>query len=218
MKITEELAELIGIIIGDGNIHHNKKTRKYYIEITGNKEKEINYFNYISDLCNKILGKSGTIRICNDAIRIRIYSKKFVEFLIYELKMSYNQGKAYKTKIPNIILENKKFLPNCLRGIFDTDGTFFLANKGYRQDYPTLEISTCSENLAKQLEKTLNPEFRIKKRIQKNNKYILGRRFILALNGEKETQKWFNLIGSSNNYKLNKYEQFLTSKGLNNNF
>jgi len=40
MKIKKELSELIGIIIGDGNIYYNKSKRVYYIEITGNPKKE----------------------------------------------------------------------------------------------------------------------------------------------------------------------------------
>ena len=34
-KLNNNLAELIGIIIGDGNIYYNQKVRKYYFDITG---------------------------------------------------------------------------------------------------------------------------------------------------------------------------------------
>lgn len=218
MEITKELAELSGIIIGDGNIHYNKKTRKYFIEITGNPSKEKEFFKHISNLFKTILGKSGTIRFSQRGIRIRVYSKSFVEFLIFKLEMHYNFGKAYNTAIPKEILKNKNLLYHCLRGIFDTDGSYFLANKGYRKDYPCIEISTCSKNLAKQIKENLSKEFRVRTRVESKNKLDYNNRHIISLNGEKETQKWFNSIGSSNNYKLNKYKQFLTSKGLNNNF
>ena len=211
MKITEELAELIGIIIGDGNIHYNRKTRKYYVEVTGNPKKEKEYFNYISSLYIKILGKPGTIRFAQRSIRIRVYSKKFVEFLIYKLNMHYNKGKAYKTEIPQRILKNKNLTYLCLKGIFDTDGSYFLSNKGYRKDYPCIEISTCSEKLTNQIKEKLEKEFRIKTRIEKKEK---NNRNILALYGENETNKWFSKIGSSNNYKLEKYNNFLTTKDL----
>ncbi len=208
MKITKELAELVGIIIGDGNIHYNLKTRKYYIEITGNPSEEKEYYHYISSLYMQLIKKPGRIRISGGGLRLRVYSKQFVEYLIKDLKMDYNKDKAFKTKIPNPILSKKNLFLLCLRGIFDTDGSFFLANKGYRTDYPCIEISTCSKTLANQIQRGLKTEFRIKIR-----KQIKKRRHILSLNGDKETEKFFIKIGSSN-YKKEKYKKYLATKDL----
>jgi len=214
MEITENLAELIGIIIGDGNIHYNKKTRKYYVEITGNPKKEEKYFKYISSIYKELIGKPGKIRISGRGLRIRVYSKKLVEFLIFKLKIHYNRGKSHRVEIPKEILKEKRLFYSCLKGIFDTDGSYFLANKGYRKDYPCIEISTCSIKLANQIREELSKKFRIKFRIETKKTYSLGKKYILSLNGEEETKKWFNLIGSSNNNKLKKYKDFLITKDL----
>ena len=211
MKITKELAELIGIIIGDGNIHYNKKTRKYYAELTGNIEKEKIYYKYIPTIYQKLLNKPGNIRIHHRGLRLRVYSKEFIEFLIKDLNMHYNKEKAIYTRIPKQILNKKEFLYPCLKGIFDTDGSFFLADKKYRTDYPCIEISTCSIELAKQIKKILENEFRIKTRIEKKER---NNRHIIALYREKETEKWFLKIGSSNKYKKDKYNQFALTKDL----
>ena len=80
--MNKKLSELIGIIIGDGNICYIPKIRKYYIEITGNPKNEESYYDYISQLFFDIIGKSGTILFRNRGLRIRVYSKEFVEFLI----------------------------------------------------------------------------------------------------------------------------------------
>ena len=77
----EKFAELIGIIIGDGNICYIPKIRKYYIEITGNPRLEARYYDHISRLSRYVMCKSGTISSRNRAIRIRVYGKDFVEFL-----------------------------------------------------------------------------------------------------------------------------------------
>ncbi len=146
MEITKELSELIGIIIGDGNIHYNQKTRKYYIEITGNLN-ERKFFAHISNLFKILINKPGNIRI-NRGLRLRVYNKEFVEFLIYNLELHYNKGKCYSVEIPNKIYKNNNYVSSCLRGIFDTDGSYFLADKGYRKDYPCIEISTCSANFS----------------------------------------------------------------------
>jgi DNA-binding transcriptional regulator WhiA len=212
MEITKELSELIGIIIGDGNIHYNQKTRKYYIEITGNLN-ERKFFAHISNLFKILINKPGNIRI-NRGLRLRVYNKEFVEFLIYNLELHYNKGKCYSVEIPNKIYKNNNYVSSCLRGIFDTDGSYFLADKGYRKDYPCIEISTCSANLSKQIIKILENKFRVKHRTEiKEN---LRNRQIISLNGEIETDKWFDLIGSSNPNKLNKYLKFKSSKYLNN--
>ena len=94
MRINSTLAEIVGIIIGDGNIYYNTHLRKYYVEITGNlKEKE--YFEHISRLFKSTIKKPGRIRIVKNAIRIRAYSKNFVEFLINDLNLSYNKNKCH---------------------------------------------------------------------------------------------------------------------------
>ncbi len=209
MEITKEFAELIGIIIGDGNIHYNKKTRNYYIEITGNIEKEKRYYKYISGIYQKILKKSGNLREHDNGLRLRVYDKKFVEFLINKLGMHYNKDKAIYVEIPKQILHKKELLYPCLKGIFDTDGSFFLADKKYRVDYPCIEISTCSIKLSKQIKEKLSSEFRIKIRTEKKEE---NDRYILALYGENEVEKWFSKIGSSNNYKLEDYNKFALTK------
>ena len=214
MNINKDLAELIGIIIGDGNIHYNEFNRKYFVEITGNPKKEKIYFEYISNLFQKILGKSGKISVRGRGLRLRVYSKSFVSFLIYHLKMYYGMGKSLKTSIPSKILKNKSLFYSCIRGIFDTDGSFFVSKKGNNKNYPSIEISTCSIVLANQIKEELSNDFRVIFRINKNKGYTLGERYILALNGKDEIKKWFSTIGSSNRNKLDKYENFLLRKNF----
>ena len=40
-----DIYELIGFIIGDGNIYYNKIKRKYRLELVGNAEEDYDYFN-----------------------------------------------------------------------------------------------------------------------------------------------------------------------------
>lgn len=216
MIIKEELAELIGIIIGDGNIYCNRKIKKYCVEIMGNPKKEVEYFKYISKLFNSVLNKPGKIRIYERGIRIRVYNKNFVNYLTRELNMCYGVNKHSNTKIPSKILESK-YLRYCLRGIFDTNGTYFLSKKkGCKNKYPCIEITTCSEKIKKQIKSKLKINFRVKTRELRSESYTNGKVYRISLNGEKETEKWFNRIGSSNKNKLKAYFNFISSKALNN--
>ena len=199
MRITKELSELVGIIIGDGNIYYKKSKRKYFVEITGNKE-EIEYYTYISNLFKSIINKPGNIKVKENFIRIRVYSKNFTNFLISELKLHPHKGKHLKIKIPDKVLSSK-FCKECLRGIFDTDGSYFLSKKSHTNKYPCIEITTSSKLLSNQLISILKNDFRV--RIRKSREV-----YRISLNGKEQTEKWFKQIGSSNSAKLNKFETF----------
>ena len=122
--------------------------------------------------------------------------------------MHHGRDKHFKTEIPKKI-RNSEYKKDCLRGIFDTDGSYFLSTKkGCKGPYPCIEISTCSPKLTEQITRILKERFRVKTRINKNNAYKYGSIYRISLNGKKETERWFKEIGSSNSYKFNKFKSF----------
>ena len=206
----EELAELVGVIIGDGNICYISKIRKYYVEITGNPKSEEEYYKYLSLLFLSVVGKSGTIAFRGMGLRIRVYSKNFVEFLINNLGMYYGMYKLYNIEIPKIIIKSsRKINYLCLRGIFDTDGSFFVSMKDGKS-YPSIEIVTCSEILANQIYYILKTGcFRVNLRFRNDQNYTFKRVSVVSLYGFEQVKRWFNVIGSSNSAKYKKYESFI---------
>jgi hypothetical protein len=197
-----ELSELIGIIIGDGNIYYNQKLNKYYFEITGNPSNEKNYYQYISNLIYNLLGKKPTVRIGGRGLRLRVYSKEFVEFLIFDLKLPYGKNKGSTVKIPNYISSKEwNILKYCIRGITDTDGSLFIAKKN-KKDYPCIEISTTSKGLAFQLKELLSTHYKIgfRKFRPKNFK----EKYTLSINGKQRVNQWIKDIGFSNKIKIKK--------------
>ena len=46
-SLSPQIAEIIGVIIGDGSIRYKPKINQYYIEIVGDVNKEKKYFNYL---------------------------------------------------------------------------------------------------------------------------------------------------------------------------
>ena len=203
--LNEKLAELIGTIIGDGCIRYKPKMNQYYIEIVGDINKEKAYFNYLKNILNKELNLKAHIKIRERALRLKVYSKDFIEFLLFELKLPSNKEKCQNVFIPERIIKNKKLLNSCLRGIVDTDGSLFLAKKSHRSDYPSIEISTTSEKLAKQLKDTLSPRFRIGFRSHKRKNFF--RLYVISLNGEKMVDEWVKEIGFSNIRNLERYQK-----------
>ncbi len=206
-KPNEKIAELIGIIIEDGNIYFNLKKKKYYFEITGNPHYELEYFNYInSQLIYFILNKTGTIKKRGRGLRLRVYSKCFINYLIFTLGLPHSKNKCLNVRIP-VEIKNSSWniLKKTIRGITDTDGSLFFSNKGYREDYPSIEICTISKGLAYDVFNILkrnnfNP--RIRSYLQNKMKYTIG------MYGDKLAKKWMKEVGSSNSYKANKFKRF----------
>ena len=195
-KISKEIAELIGAIIGDGCIRYKPEMNQYYLEIVGNKDEEMQYFNYLKNILKKQFNLDAHIKTRERGLRLKVYSKLFIEFLINGLNMPSNKEKGQNIIIPKQIIENSELLRYCLRGIMDTDGSLFLSNKSHRQDYPTIEISTTSKKLALQLKEILSNKFRTGFRAYQPNGFLTIYR--LSLNGEEMIDKWFNEIGFSN--------------------
>ena len=193
--LNSNLSELIGAIIGDGLIRYKPDKNQYYVEIVGSIKDEQQYLIYLQKIINLELKVNSKISERCRGLRLRFYSKKFVEFLIFDLSMNYNKEKCLNISIPNKIFNNSTLLLPCLRGIVDTDGSLFLSNKSGKV-YPIIEISTISSKLANQLREILSKSFRIGFRSYTPKNY--NEIYRISLNGHLMVEKWFNLIGFSN--------------------
>ncbi|MEW6295595.1 MAG: LAGLIDADG family homing endonuclease [Candidatus Diapherotrites archaeon] len=202
-EINASECELIGAIIGDGHIH--KKGPKYYVGVTGNIQTDKKYFGYLSNLIKKTWNKSPQIRKRAGGLRLRFYSKEVVERLIKKFSLPFNLGKCYKVKIPDVIASDWGLLRHTIRGIADTDGSVFTANKPGSPNYPSIEITTTSRFLASQLRNILNKQgFKVAKIWGYKSKVSRYPAYKIPLNGRKNLEKWLKEIGFSNPYKLNK--------------
>lgn len=203
MKTTSEECELIGAIIGDGNIH--KKHNRYSVGFTGNPITDKEYYKRIKFLIEKIWNKNVNICFRENGIRIRFYSKPIVERLVVDFGLPYNSGKCFTVKIPSCIENDWNLTKNTIRGIADTDGSVFTANKPGSPNYPSIEITTSSKNLAIQIKSILsNNGFRVANIWSYKSKNSREMSYKVPLNGKHNLRKWINEIGFSNPYKLNR--------------
>jgi len=81
-------------------------------------------------------------------------------------------------------------------GIFDTDGTIFFSSKPGIVNYPTLEITSKSLTLLKQIKDLLRRKYDITSHIRKSDKA-----YRIAIYGRKELTKWIKFINSSHKRK-----------------
>jgi len=123
---NESLAELIGIILGDGNL--NKHPRTENLRITCNS-KDTGHINHISSLIAEVFYKTPSMRKRNEenAVSIDLYQCKISERLNIPCgdKIRNNVG------IPLWIFSNKEYVLKCLKGLFETDGCFHEDRKNH---------------------------------------------------------------------------------------
>jgi len=203
--LDESMAELVGIIIGDGCISCARN--HYFVEIVGNPKDEGPFFDKIRDLTSKRIDKTPKITVRSRGLRLKIYSKAFVQYLIHVLHLPHGKGKNLLVQIPEPIEKNWRLAKACIRGIMDTDGSFFLARKGNNPHYPCLEITTTSRVLANQLRRLLTINgFRISTRVDARTPTPA---FRIGIYGANMAQKWNSEIGFSNNKNIDKYRQYI---------
>jgi len=197
--LSEELAEFIGIIAGDGYLF--KKNNRGF-GIVGNPKKDMPYFLKIQKMIKNLFNKEIKIYERSNGLRIVAYSNDIFDFLTKEYGLPFGAGKCYKISIPEKIFSDKDRTNAFIRGIVDTDGSIFMSNKPGSPNYPSIEITTTSQILASQIKEHLvKQEFRVAKiwTFKSKDKLIAYR---VPLNGKQNVKLWLDKIGFSNPYKL----------------
>lgn len=203
------LAELIGIILGDGNLSNPKN--HYRIGFTGDPIRDREYFDYIKELIRIVWNKDARIFRDGRAIRIVINSKQVFLNLTQKHKLPVGDGKSYKVIIPEGIVNQWGLAKHTIRGFVDTDGSIFTANKRGSPNYPSIELNTCSFGLALQLRDVLTAHgFRVNKiREDLHKKNLKGPCYKVVLNGYENVAKWLFHIGFSNPVKKRKAQDIM---------
>lgn len=146
-KKSKELAELIGIILGDGNIWCRKGSH-YYLTICGDSEKDKDYLlNYVKPLFEKLFNKQMCFRKHKKNKEIFIYiGSKDVIYTLEKFGLKSGNKKKNNLGIPEWIFESEDFLKACIRGLVDTDGSVCPITG---RDYPYIWFSSNIDNLRK---------------------------------------------------------------------
>ncbi len=200
MEINEKVAELVGIILGDGHIHkkHN------LITVVGSIEDLDYYQERVIPLFQLVFEKKMILRKRKDrnAYYLMIYSKKIIDFLTNTIKLK--KGSKENVSIPTTIISNKKLIPHFLRGLFDTDGCIKFSKQTKRINYyPRIQIALRSSpmtNELKELFKILGFPYGTWKESRFNETIFY------QISGEKNTKRWFKEISPKNPVHITKYQ------------
>jgi len=199
----KKLAEVFGIVLGDGNVSEiirGKKTRVYCIRITGNSKTDKDYmYDYIPRLFENTFFEKGSVLKSKsiNGCYFTVYGKSIVQFF---KSMGFTPGDKIKNKqaIPGWIKEDKELLKSCIRGIIDTDGSVHQIskmNKNIRIDFTSYIPRLLSDVREGFIALGFNPSKVI------NNHHIF-------LSRQEEIKRYVQEIGFGNTKNLNRYLQF----------
>ena len=189
---TCELAEIVGIMLGDGNLYLDKLF-KFHTIVCFHK-KETPYLNHVKNLFERYFYP----------YKFRIQELEYENFLMNVSKcigrvlilVGIKEGNKVKNKveIPNWVFGNKKFIISFLRGIFDTDGCVYRKYDNYVQ----IQFKFACYPLIKSVKEALikldyNPT-----KIQEGNSSKGGIDWKFYLSRQKEISRFFSEIKPSN--------------------
>jgi len=189
-KLTPELAEEIGMHVGDGFL--SKRKNEYRLK--GNKNNEREYYdNFIKPLYKKLFNIDINIKEYETTYGFEIASKSLWNFKTNVLGLS--AGRKDNMEFPEIIKVNDiKILTAFVRGLFDTDGSvcFIKRYKEFGNYYPLITLTLKSKKLIIGIYEILSM-LGLKPNMSKN-----GDCWRIDLNGYRRLETYSKLIGWSN--------------------
>lgn len=184
LEYSKELAELIGILLGDGEIMKDGTLR-----ISFDPKKDLNFhhrrtFTLVESLLNNKLRFE-----CYK--RFAFYNTAFMRYLNEDCNLKSGNKSRNNWGIPKWCLNNEEYLKSVIRGIFDTDGYI-----GYSSG--TIEImfgrfSKNSTNLIRDIKEGLG-----KLNFNPIIKYSPDGRCKIRIFGKENIIRFMSVVGSSN--------------------
>ena len=193
-----KLAELLGILLGDGNLNKNSNC----ITIVGSSEEKGYYEKHVIPLVKSLFNVNPKLRKRNDrnAFYLDINSKKMMDYLSKDIGLV--RGNKVNATVPQIIKNNPGLISHFLGGLFDTDGCLKFSKQTKKTNYyPRIRIALKQSKLALEvgeLIKTL--KFKSSCCNDKRTGVIT-----YEISGKDNLTRWVKIIGINNPVQKTKY-------------
>ncbi len=187
---SEQLAEYVGIMLGDGGITAGQST------ITLNREADRDYVVFVSDFGDELFGEKPKLFNRKDSKAVAIYYNGS-SLVRYFLSVGLKIGNKVKQQVdvPVWIKSSREYSIACLRGLMDTDGGVFLHKykvNGKEYAYKKISFSNRSVPLLMFVADTLRVLGFTPKIISKiENKKVW-------LYNEREVERYLQIVGTHN--------------------
>ena len=127
LKENSQLAEMVGIILGDGNLYIGKG--HYRLRVSSNRTEETEYRKHTKQLMTQIFKiiPNEYDRKGKNATDLVIQNKAIINNLV-EKGLKTGNKVLNCVSVPDWIKQKDEFKISCLRGLIDTDGSIYLRN------------------------------------------------------------------------------------------
>jgi transposase-like protein len=192
---SPRLAELVGIILGDGQISDLQ------VVVSNHAEHERQYSAFVAQLFYDLFALEASLDLRpKNTLNVVVSSIALVEHL--ETLGLYRGSKVSRqVGIPEWIFEDGEYICACIRGLVDTDGSVFLHRQRYKQrEYRFLELyfSNHSQPLLAGMERLLSCLQYIPKRDNRG----------VTLYRQEEVKRYFETVSTHNPYHRGRYARF----------
>jgi len=195
---SEKIAELVGIIIGDGSIT-NTQLRIYLSKIVDRE-----YAKFVFNLIKETVKTIPSWTEYKNSICLTVSGVGMVEEL-ERIGLKRGNKTIHQISFPNWIKRKKDYRIACVRGLFDTDGGLYFhrhTTKGRRYRNLGFCFTNYSKPIIDEFAKTLSL-------FNLNFKRVEGKRiYIYDIN---EVIRFIDVIGSNNRKNLQKLSFHLNS-------
>lgn len=198
-KHSEDLAELLGILFGDGHLS------QYQIQVTTSAVTDLEHANYCAELFKRICGITATLkkRHRQNVVTVTASSRQLVSNL-NRLGMPIGNKIMGGLAVPTWIKGVPSYRRSFLRGLFDTDGCIYLDTHrvgGKRYRHLGWTITSYADILVKDIIEML-ASFGFHPTHRSSQRSVFMRR-------RHEVERYFKYIGTNNPKHAKRHQKFL---------
>jgi len=193
---SPQLAELVGIILGDGNL------TEHFVSVTLNLRHERDYAEFVAYLFRELfeIEIAPQPEVIKVTYTVRASSVRLVEFL-KGLGLHPGNKVEQQVSVPAWILDAEDWVRACVRGLMDTDGgpyphRYEAGGKMYR--YVKLNFSNHSRRLLGDMETMLH-RLGFTPAGDGQTKVVLNR--------QEEVLRYYTEVGTHNAYHLERFRE-----------
>ncbi len=197
-KYSAELAEFVGILLGDGGIS------KYQITITLNWQNDHEYLYFVQQLCLRLFTvECRVIKRAKESVgNIVISRRDLVEFFVHMGLVVGNKVRQ-QVRVPAWIIDDPDYIKCCIRGLVDTDGSFYV-------DRHTHATTTYFNGGLNFTNRSLPLLSFVKHNLEKIGFHPTQKTpYSIFLRRESEIHRYFEIIGTSNQKHFNKFQKYV---------
>jgi len=185
-KKSIQLAEFVGIMIGDGTV------APYHIAVTLNAVHDREYADYVAGLIFQLFKVVPKVYFRKDCQALNVVlSRKRASAYMQRIGLPLGDKMRNNIRMPNWVVQNEVYMKAALRGLVDTDGSLYRHNysvgsKTY--SYPKITFTSGSATLRSQFASCLE-RLHIAFHESKNNVHI---------SRQSSVQRYLKVVGTSN--------------------